>query len=162
MHVVKIRKAIKQQATSVVNAANNVAQTEIGLLAGSGNTPQRQLETSRIAADKVLERLSLSRSPDSAAFDVPELLKDVDAQVIPGQVKAKLTTGKFVKVYNGRGLAKTFDFDNEDIPISFGLEEVEGTPFSSEQEANSSDESSIFVEIIKNNLIIEAEGFYNT
>ena len=158
----QIRNLIKQQATNVANVANNVGQqlqTETSLLAGSGNTPQRQLETSVIAADRVLERLGLFRLSDGS---VEELLKDVDAQVIPGGVKSKLGTGKFVKVYNGRGLAKTFNSEREDVPISFGLEEVEGTPFSSEQEANSSDESSIFVEIIKNNLIIEAEGFYNT
>ena len=56
----------------------------------------------------------------------------------------------------------TFNFENEDISVSVGLIEAEGTPFSSEQEANSSDESSIFTEILYNKLIVEAEGFYNT
>ncbi len=160
----QIKNLIKQQATNVANVANNVGQqlqTEAGLLAGSGNTPQRQLETIKIRADKVLDRLGLSRLPDGS---VQELLKDVDVFVSTGEVKTSLATGKFARVYSGRGTANTFNFENEDVPISFSLEEVEGTPFNSEQEAlNSiSDENSIFVEIVKNNLIIEAEGFYNT
>ena len=160
----QIRNLIKQQATNAANVANNVGQqlqTEASLLAGSGNTPQRQLETSVIAADRVLERLGLSRSPDGS---VQELLKDVDVFVSTGEVKTSLATGKFARVYSGRGTANTSNSENEDVPISFSLEEVEGTPFNSEQEAlNSiSDENSIFVEIVKNNLIIEAEGFYNT
>ena len=105
--------------------------------------------------------MGLSRLPDGS---VQELLKDVDVFVSTGEVKTSLATGKFARVYSGRGTANTFNFENEDVPISFSLEEVEGTPFNSEQEAlNSiSDENSIFVEIVKNNLIIEAEGFYNT
>ena len=99
---------------------------------------------------------------DRLAVSEQELIDKVDPVVLASPVKKDLVTGKFSKNYTGSGLAVTYDFDGEEVEIAYALDEQKGQPFSTEQEANSSDEISIFNEIIKYNLIIEAEKFYNT
>ena len=142
----QITKALQEKAKLIANQANDIAQTEIDLITGGSEVQRSEKE-----AQKVLDRLAVSED---------ELIDKVNTTVTAGEVVSVGTL--FSKKYSGSGTAVTFDFDNEEEEITFTLEETKGVQtFTTQEQAQNSDESVDFKTIIKNNLIIAAEEKYN-